>query len=160
MHSNRCQRWTNVGLASAGPISKKLSWQSTARSSNRVECNYHPMYRKEIDARNQYDPSNPNPMEPKPMANLKFSDILDRAADDIKPPPTLPQGPYLTILQGLPEQIESSKKKTPGLRFTHKIVAPLDGVDEDALALIEGGVVGKTVRNDLWTTPDSLFMLK
>lgn len=94
------------------------------------------------------------------MANPKFADILDRSADDVKPPPTLPQGPYLTIIQGLPEQIESSKKKTPGLRFIHKIVAPLDGVDEDALALIEGGVVGKTVKNDLWVTEDSLFMLK
>lgn len=90
----------------------------------------------------------------------KFADILDRPADDVKPPPTLPQGPYLTILQGLPEQIESSKKKTPGLRFLHKIVAPLEGVDEDALAMIEGGVVGKVVRNDLWTTEDALFMLK
>ncbi len=94
------------------------------------------------------------------MANPKFADILDRPADDVKPPPTLPQGPYLTILQGLPEQIESSKKKTPGLRFLHKIIAPLDGVDEEALALIDGGVVGKIVKNDLWLTEDSLFMLK
>lgn len=93
------------------------------------------------------------------MANTKFADILDRPAEDVKPPPTLPQGPYLTILQGLPEQIESSKKKTPGLRFIHKIISPLDGVDAEALALIEGGVVGKTVRNDLWVTEDSLFML-
>ena len=94
------------------------------------------------------------------MANPKFADILDRPADDVKPPPTLPQGPYLTILQGLPEQIESSKKKTPGLRFLHKIISPLDGVDEEALALIDGGVVGKIVKNDLWLTEDSLFMLK
>src|SRR5882724_5790160 len=94
------------------------------------------------------------------MANPKFADILDRPADDVKPPPALPQGPYLTILQGLPEQIESSKKKTLGLRFLHKIVAPLDGVDEEALALIEGGVVGKVVRNDMWLKDETLFMLK
>ncbi len=42
----------------------------------------------------------------------------------------------------------------------HKIIAPLDGVDEEALALIDGGVVGKIVKNDLWLTEDSLFMLK
>lgn len=93
------------------------------------------------------------------MANAKFADILNTKAEDVKPPITLPQGPYLTILQGLPEQIESSKKKTPGLRFQHKIVAALEGVDEDALAEIEGGVTGKIVRNDLWATPEAQFML-
>lgn len=92
-------------------------------------------------------------------ANPKFADILNTKAEDVKPPVVLPQGPYLTIIQGLPEQIVSSQKKTPGLRFLHKIVAPLEGVDEDAVAAIEGGVTGKVVRNDLWTTPDSLFML-
>lgn len=93
------------------------------------------------------------------MANPKFADILNTKAEDVKQPVTLPQGPYLTILQGLPEQIESSKKKTPGLRFMHKIVSSLDGVDPDALALIEGGVMGKMIRNDLWITEESKFML-
>jgi hypothetical protein len=93
------------------------------------------------------------------MTNPNFESLLDRPADDVKPPPTLPAGPYLTVLQGLPEKIESSKKKTPGFRFIHKIISPLDGVDDDALALIEGGVSGKTVRNDMWVTEDSLFML-
>lgn len=93
------------------------------------------------------------------MANPNFEELLNRKADEVEPPPTLPVGPYLTVLVGLPEKIESSKKKTPGFRFQHKIVAPLDGVDEEALAAFEGGVVGKTVRNDMWVTEDSLFML-
>ncbi len=94
------------------------------------------------------------------MANMNIASLLDRPTDDVKPPPLLPVGSYLTILQGLPESIESSKKKTPGLRFLHKIVAPLDDVDPDALALIENGVTGKVIRNDMWVTEESLFMLK
>lgn len=89
-----------------------------------------------------------------------FEDILNRSVDDIKPPPTLPEGTYLTVIQGLPEQIESSKKKTPGLRFKHQIVQPLEDVDPDELKAFEGGVGGKIVNNDLWVTEDSLFMLK
>lgn len=93
------------------------------------------------------------------MAN-NFADILNRSADDVRPPPVLPQGPYLTIVQGLPEQFLSSRQKTPGLRFTLKIISALEGVDEEAVAGIEGGVVGKTIKNELYLTDNSLFMLK
>lgn len=63
------------------------------------------------------------------MAN--FTDILSRSVDDIKPPPTLPKGTYLCVVKGMPEQIESSKKKTPGLRFKLEVVQPLEDVDTD-----------------------------
>lgn len=89
-----------------------------------------------------------------------FEDILNRNSDDIAPPPVLPQGPYHTIIVGLPEQVVSAQKKTPGLKFIHKIVAPLDGVDEEAIDQIDGGVVGKEISNTLWVTEGSAFMLK
>ena len=89
-----------------------------------------------------------------------FEDILNRPSDEIQPPPLLPPGPYHTIVVGAPESVISSQKKTPGLKFTHKIVAPLEGVDEEALGQIEGGIVGKEISNTLWITENSAFMLK
>lgn len=89
-----------------------------------------------------------------------FEDILNRNSDDISAPPVLPQGPYHTVIIGLPEQVISSQKKTPGLKFAHKIVASMDGVDEEAIDQIDGGVVGKVITNTLWITEGSAFMLK
>src|SRR5216684_2607841 len=107
---------------------------------------------------------NPNapityPKDSNPMAT-NFEDILNRSIDDIKPPPMLPEGTYLCVVQGLPEQIESSKKKTPGLRFKLQVVQPLEDVDPAELLAFEGGVGGKIVNHDQWVTEDSLFMLK
>lgn len=100
-------------------------------------------------------PFNPTQQDPTQMAS--FESILNKKADDIKLPPTLPQGSYQAILIGLPEQIESSQKKTPGLRFNLKIVAPLDDVDPDALSEFEGGVSGKMVRYDMWSTENPIY---
>lgn len=89
-----------------------------------------------------------------------FEDILNRPAEDIKAPPVLPVGTYHTIIAGLPERGKSSKKQTDFFKFTHKIVAPLSDVDEEALAQVEGGVIGKTIDNTLYVTEKSAFMLK
>lgn len=94
------------------------------------------------------------------MSSNVFEDILNKQTDDVQAPPVLPQGPYHTIVMGLPERGESSQKKTPSLTFKHKIVAPLDGVDEEALAAMEGGVVGKEMKNVFYVTETSAFMLK
>src|SRR5712691_7983705 len=40
-----------------------------------------------------------------------FTEILNRPSEEIKPPVTLPMGSYHTIVMGLPEQGQSSKKK-------------------------------------------------
>lgn len=84
-----------------------------------------------------------------------FADILNHNADDIKPPPILPQGSYLTVVRGLPEQI-TSKNGNTGLRFIHQIVAAID-VPEEELAQFENGVAGKTHRHDMWLTEDSIY---
>jgi len=98
--------------------------------------------------------------ESKPLMATNFEDILNRSIDDIKPPPMLPEGTYLCVVQGLPEQIESSRKKTPGLRFKLQVVQPLEDVDPAELLAFEGGVAGKIIHLDQWVTEDSLFMLK
>lgn len=88
-----------------------------------------------------------------------FEDILNRPADDIKPPPVLPVGTYHTVLVGLPERGKSSKKQTDYFKFVHKIVAALDDVDTEALAELEGGISGKEVDNTFYITEKSAFML-
>jgi hypothetical protein len=92
--------------------------------------------------------------------SFNFEDVLNRNVDEIKPPPLLPEGTYLCSVMGLPEQIVSSKKKTPGLRFKLKVLQPLEDVDPEELAKLEGGINGKTLNNDLWVTEDALFMMK
>jgi hypothetical protein len=89
-----------------------------------------------------------------------FEDILNRNSDEISAPPVLPPGPYHTIVTGLPERGESAQKKTPSLTFKHRIVAPLEGVDEEAMSQIEGGVIGKEIKNTFYITENSAFMLK
>ncbi len=89
-----------------------------------------------------------------------FASILDQPAADVKPPPLIPVGTYHTVIQGLPEAGQSSKKQTDYFKFTHRIVAALDDVDQDALAeSFPDGVTGKTVDNTLYLTEKSLFML-
>ena len=95
------------------------------------------------------------------MAN--FQDILNRPAEEIKPPVTLPMGSYHTIVMGLPEQGQSSKKKTDFLKFTHKIIAALDDVDPDAVAEFQQdgvSLAGQEVDNTFYITDKSAFMLK
>jgi len=64
---------------------------------------------------------------------------------------------------GLPEQGESSKKKTPQLKFVHKIIAPLDDVDPEAITEFEADgdkIAGQEVENVLYVTDKSANMLK
>jgi hypothetical protein len=95
------------------------------------------------------------------MAN--FQDILNRPADEIKPPVTLPMGSYHTVIVGLPEQGQSSKKKTDYLKFQHKIIAPFDDVDPESIKEFEADgetIAGQTVDNTFYITDKSAFMLK
>lgn len=98
------------------------------------------------------------------MANI--SDILNRPAEDVEAPKPLPPGSYNCIVKGLPEQGESSKKKTPYLRFSFQIISARDDVEEDAIAEYETGkdgektpIVGKIMTSDYYLTNDALFML-
>lgn len=81
------------------------------------------------------------------MANL--ADILNRPATDFNFPPPLPEGGYHCVVAGLPEQVESSERKTPGYKFTLNIVAAMDDVDEEELEKI-GGIDGKTLKPTFW----------
>ena len=97
------------------------------------------------------------------MANANFTDILNRPSEEIKPAPVLPQGSYHAVVLGLPEQGESSQKKTPQLKFILKILAPLEDVSEDDIAEFEAlgeKLVGQEIENILYITDKSAIMLK
>ncbi len=97
------------------------------------------------------------------MTSTNFQDILNKNADDIHPPPVLPEGSYHTVLIGLPEQGESSKKKTPQLKFLHKIIAPLDDVDPDQITEFEADgetIAGQEVENIHYVTRKTENMMK
>jgi len=92
-----------------------------------------------------------------------FTDILNRPSEEIKPPVTLPMGSYHTIVMGLPEQGQSSKKKTDFLKFVHKIIAPLDDVDPDAITEFQQDgemIAGQEIDNTFYITDKSANMLK
>lgn len=98
------------------------------------------------------------------MANI--SDILNRPAEDVEAPKPLPPGSYNCVVKGLPEQGESSKKKTPYLRFSFQITSARSDVDEEALteylSAKDGStsvLAGKIMTSDYYTTEASLFML-
>ena len=93
------------------------------------------------------------------MANANLSVILDRPATEFNAPPPMPTGGDHCVVSGLPEQIESSVKKTPGFRFLLKPVAVDEDVDAQELETI-GGLEGKMIRNDMWLTENSAFMLR
>ena len=86
------------------------------------------------------------------MSNL--SDILNRPATDFHFPPPLPQGGYHCVVMALPEQIESSQKKTPGFEFALKPISALSDVDEDELDKL-GGLDGKIIKHTMWISQDA-----
>lgn len=98
------------------------------------------------------------------MANI--SDILNRPAEDVEAPKPLPPGSYNCVIKGLPEQGESSKKKTAFLRFTFQITSAGEDVDPEALTEYltakdgeVGSIAGRLVTSDYYLTDNALFML-
>lgn len=87
----------------------------------------------------------------KTMANL--SDILSRPATEFNFPPPLPIGGYHCVVAGLPEQIVSSEKKTPGFKYTLKPIGTDEDVDAEELAKL-GGLDGKTIFHTCWISQD------
>lgn len=82
-----------------------------------------------------------------------LSAILDKPATDFNFPPPLPAGGYHCVVQGLPEQVESSKKKTQGFEFRLSPIAYDADVDEKELNEV-GGLEGKTIKHTMWLSQD------
>jgi len=89
---------------------------------------------------------------------MKFTDALDRSAEDIVRPPQLPLGHYLLQVKG-PAEIESFTSKKTGddfdrVEFALSCVEAQDDVDPDDLEAF-GPVAGQTLRRTfLFNTTD------
>lgn len=99
------------------------------------------------------------------MAHGNFEDILKRPSGEIKAPPPLPVGTYHCMVVGPPAAEESSQKKTPCRTYTLKILAPGPDVDQQQLATIEGGVIGRELKGQgvgtaFWITEDAAHIYK
>ena len=88
-----------------------------------------------------------------------FEEILDTQVTEVKMPPPLPVGMYLTIVDGLPTQTEVGQNQTKVVDFNLKILQPQADVSQDEINAIEGGVVGKNIRARFFLTDSAIFML-
>ena len=95
-----------------------------------------------------------------------FESILDTPTNEVDRPKPLPAGTYDVIVSGMPEHGESAQKKTPFVRFTYKIAAAHDDVDETELTELLTGKDGeltplteKSIRDTYYITPDALWRL-
>lgn len=86
-----------------------------------------------------------------------FASILDEAPTEVTFPPPLPVGTYLCIV-GQPEDVTSSQKKTPGIKFPLRPIAALEDVDDEALQEL-GGLEGKNLSTTFWITEESKSFL-
>lgn len=83
-----------------------------------------------------------------------FSNILNVAGNQVSAPPTLPRGHYLAMVESY-EEVVSGKKKTPGIQFNLKLVAPGDDVAPGELAEA-GGIPDRSFRHTLWCSPNNV----
>lgn len=89
-----------------------------------------------------------------------FTSILDRQSSEIERPKPLPVGTYNCIVKGLPRYDKSSKKQTDFVEFNLEIQSAEDDVDEDAIAAMTGGVVGKSIKDTYYLTEEAAFRVK
>jgi hypothetical protein len=84
-----------------------------------------------------------------------FASLLSVNIEDIEAPKPVPVGEYRLRVEAM-EEVESSKKGTPGLKFTFLVVAADSSIDKEEL----GDSVGKKkVNTTFWLTENSRFML-
>lgn len=80
---------------------------------------------------------------------MRFTDALDRKAEEIKRPPNLPTGHYTFAVKAVPE-IEDFESARTGdtfdrVQFQMSCIEPQDDVDADELSDF-GNVAGQTLR--------------
>lgn len=93
--------------------------------------------------------------------NASFQSILDRPSSATEKPKPLPVGTYLAMVKGLPEEGESTQKKTPFVKFTLQFLQAAEDVDEEALTEVLKGkaLSDKTTGHTLYITEDAAWRL-
>lgn len=84
---------------------------------------------------------------------MRFADVLDRKAEEIKRPKPLPAGHYILAVAAHPETGEISDGKFDTLTFQMTVVQALNDVDPDELEAF-GNIVGQRVRKQFLFNTD------
>lgn len=92
------------------------------------------------------------------MSNPDFGALLNKAPTEIERPKPLPQGSYTCVVQGMPKFDKSTKKQTPYVEFSLKVLAAGDDVDQEALAAM-GGISDKVIRDTYYITENAAYRL-
>jgi hypothetical protein len=82
-----------------------------------------------------------------------FASLLNKPADDVKRPVTLPDGTYFGTIKSH-ELAESSQKKTPYVRYNVELTHAHDDTDTEG-----EDPAGKKVRVDFYITDESTYRL-
>src|ERR1700757_2078496 len=95
-----------------------------------------------------------------------FESVLDRTSSDIEAPKPIPVGTYHVMVQGQYREDKSTKKQTPFVEFTLKVIAPMEDVDDDALEAFlsrkSGGnkkLQDVTLKYTFYTTEEAVYRL-
>lgn len=78
-----------------------------------------------------------------------FSTLLRKPAGQAKRPAIIPAGDYPGIIAGAPQQLESSQKKTPYLRFPLKLTDWAPDAPESWTQVDENGIATEYSKADL-----------
>lgn len=95
------------------------------------------------------------------MSAPNFASILDDSPTEVSRPKPLPAGTYLCRVIGTPRYDKSSKKQTPFVEFTLKLMAAEEDVDEDELAEVLGdsALGDRVMTNTYYLTEDAVYRL-
>lgn len=91
------------------------------------------------------------------MSSPNFASLLDAAPTEVNRPKPLPVGTYLCTVGGW-EAGKSSRKQTPYVEFTSKVISAMEDVDPEELEAM-GGFAGKELRLTYYTTEDAVYRL-
>ena len=91
---------------------------------------------------------------------VDFRAILSKPTTEVEKPKPFPAGVYDAVCKDY-EQIESSQKKTPGIRVTFSIVSPAEDVDLEEFEAAGGiDVLAKrSPATTFYLTDDSIYRL-
>lgn len=87
-----------------------------------------------------------------------FSKILNTSLDEVKAPVPVPPGTY-AIQITKHELNEFGQKKTPGVKFSFKLLSAYEDVDQDELAKVENWQ-SRELNKTYWLTEDSIYRVK
>lgn len=83
-----------------------------------------------------------------------FSELASVKGNQVEKPKPLPEGNYSVMITG-PYKEHKAKSGNSAMRFPAKVIAPLDDVDQAALAAAGPKALEREFAIDFWMSPDA-----